>query len=890
MDFTPQQKYSLLSKMGYTGSVDNPEMDAFIQSNPAVAARMGKFDRALKRGFQTGGLATGVASNFLSAGGGLFDLLFDGVSDTSEKPDLSVAPDLDTAQQNFNQAQKAFIETQRQLEEDPENESLIEQQEELAKHVQRAQQDIGLYQSQQMQQAPSAPELVTTASQTPEQMVTQAEVSQIGQATPEQLIQQGTGQAQQTQQATAATTPEAAQAQAPEATQPAQMQATQVTPQVQQATSQMEAAQGQVSPEAQVTAAQGEVSPGALAEGAKFDEQFIKTVQASRLKVTPEQLATVQGQDEIAPSSKIAQSSGINPAVAAQGTVSRNELPEPAQIRESEIAQAEAVVSDGQLSQDATAVAAKLKSFSVGSETLAEAAQGDVNAQDTVQGQLANLMKQFDDGTPAWAAGAIRAANAAMAARGLGGSSMAGAAIVQAAMESAIPIASQDAQTFARMNLSNLDRRQQTALANAAAQQGLALQNLNNEQQAALQNSANAFQLQSQNLSNMQQTVLANAQIKSSLQGQNLSNRQQANLATAARYAEVANINLNNRQQTALQNNANNLQIELNNLSNRQQSYIANAQLEAALQNKVLDNQQQVAIQNAARFSEAANIEFRAEQQAQINNSELMKTIGLAELNAEQAATLQNAANLANMDMANLNNRQQAAVQNARSFLQMDMANLNNEQQTAIFKSQQNINAMLSDQAAENAAEQFNAASENQVNQFFADLQSNISRFNADQKNAIEQFNAGEENTTSRFNAQLEAAREQFNAQNSLVIAQANAKWRQDISTRDTAAQNEANLEAARTANVMTRAAMDEVFQRERDLMSFAFQSGESALDREMNMLLADKRNDLARWQAEQEEEAARGYLITRMGGDLLFGGSGGGGLVEEGLKALGIG
>jgi hypothetical protein len=32
-------------------------MDAFLQSNPGAAARMGKFDKALKRGFQTGGLA-----------------------------------------------------------------------------------------------------------------------------------------------------------------------------------------------------------------------------------------------------------------------------------------------------------------------------------------------------------------------------------------------------------------------------------------------------------------------------------------------------------------------------------------------------------------------------------------------------------------------------------------------------------------------------------------------------------------------------------------------------------------------------------------------------------------------------------------------------------------
>ena len=76
-----------------------------------------------------------------------------------------------------------------------------------------------------------------------------------------------------------------------------------------------------------------------------------------------------------------------------------------------------------------------------------QAAQATPTQQATVQGQLDGLMQQFVGGnTPAWAAGAIRSATAAMAARGLGASSLAGQAIVQAAMESALPIAQADAQ------------------------------------------------------------------------------------------------------------------------------------------------------------------------------------------------------------------------------------------------------------------------------------------------------------------------------------------------------------------------------------------------------------------------------------------------------------
>ena len=71
-----------------------------------------------------------------------------------------------------------------------------------------------------------------------------------------------------------------------------------------------------------------------------------------------------------------------------------------------------------------------------------QAATATPSAQATVQGQLAQLTANFDaTNPPAWAAGALRNATAQMAARGLGASSLAGQAIVQATIESALPIA-----------------------------------------------------------------------------------------------------------------------------------------------------------------------------------------------------------------------------------------------------------------------------------------------------------------------------------------------------------------------------------------------------------------------------------------------------------------
>lgn len=115
----------------------------------------------------------------------------------------------------------------------------------------------------------------------------------------------------------------------------------------------------------------------------------------------------------------------------------------------------------------------------------AQAAQAEVDPRATVRQQLQEL---YNDPNQFWADGAKRSANEAMAQRGLGASTMAGEAITQRVMESALPIAAADAATYAQYGLANLNNRQQAALQNAQAAAGLQLQNLNNEQQTNLTN------------------------------------------------------------------------------------------------------------------------------------------------------------------------------------------------------------------------------------------------------------------------------------------------------------------------------------------------------------------------------------------------------------------
>ena len=378
---------------------------------------------------------------------------------------------------------------------------------------------------------------------------------------------------------------------------------------------------------------------------------------------------------------------------------------------------------------------------------------GEVQAA-SVQDELASLMSQFDDGqTPAWAAGSMRRATAVMAERGLGASSMAGQAIVQAAMEAALPIAQIDA-----------------------------------------------------------------------------GNKQQVALFKAEQRAKF-------------------LQIDF----------------DQAFQRKVI---------NAAKVSEIANINFNADQQIVLENSRAANTMDLANLSNRQALLLSEAAALANLDMANLGNLQQAEVQNAQNFLQMDMANLNNRQQTEIFKTQQNIASILTDSAAENAAEQFNAQSENQRNQFFSNLSSIVSQFNASQSNAMDQFNLNNVNSLRKFNSEMQNQRDLFNAQNGLVIAQANAKWRQNIATLNTSAQNESNMDFAKTINALSAKNLDEIWQRERDIMSNAFVASQSAADRALQIVMGDKSLESVRMQLAAKEDANDTELAMRF----LFPDSEGGG------------
>ena len=207
------------------------------------------------------------------------------------------------------------------------------------------------------------------------------------------------------------------------------------------------------------------------------------------------------------------------------------------------------------------------------------AAQADPSSRSTVQGQLATLMTSFDEGkTPAWAAGAMRNATAQMAARGIGSSSMAGQALIQAALESSLPIATADAQTFATFEMTNLNNRQQRAMLSAQQRAEFIGQEFDQEFQSRVLNSNKISEIANMQFTADQQIAIENAQIASTVNLANLSNRQGLVMAEAAALAQTDMANLNNRQQAQVMNAKSFLDMDMSNLANEQQTTLFKAQ------------------------------------------------------------------------------------------------------------------------------------------------------------------------------------------------------------------------------------------------------------------------------------------------------------------------
>ena len=210
--------------------------------------------------------------------------------------------------------------------------------------------------------------------------------------------------------------------------------------------------------------------------------------------------------------------SSVGNLEAAQGQATLIDNPVQRQIQEGEL------VSGAANAETASTYAEQI-----------QAATATPSQQATVQGQLAQLTANFDaTNPPAWAAGALRGVQAVMQQRGLGASSIAGQALIQATLEAAYPIAQADANIQAQFETQNLSNRQQRAM--LAAQQRAAFlgQEFDQAFQARVQNAGRIADIANQNFTAEQSIALENSKIANTVNLENLNNRQALVLAQAS--------------------------------------------------------------------------------------------------------------------------------------------------------------------------------------------------------------------------------------------------------------------------------------------------------------------------------------------------------------------
>ena len=482
--------------------------------------------------------------------------------------------------------------------------------------------------------------------------------------------------------------------------------------------------------------------------------------------------------------------------------------------------------------------------------------------------QLETLLAGIDEGTtPTWARPAVQLVESRLNARGLSVSTVGRDALFNAIIQTALPIAQNNAAALQQRANQNLSNEQQANLQQSSQEMQLRLTNVANRQTAETQSAQLAQQLKLTQGEIKQQTALTESQERQQVRLQSLQNEQQAEMANLGndQQIELANLqveaerlganqtaknqekiaemqvaagfmqkngefvqqmelaNLSNDQQMRLsfltaknqaesENLTANQQTELANLNKRLEVNKLNASLAQQMGLAQLNVDQQRAVQNASTVANIDLTKFSAEQQIELTNSKFMQTATLQDLNNRQQTIMQDATALASMDLQAADSLTKVSIENARNFLQKDLTELNAEQQSFMLDAQQSQQRMLTASASENASKQFNATSQGQTDQFMASLGQQLNLQNTAQANAMAQFNASEANRLAAVNSgnTLDAAK--FSNQMNTQIEQFNTQidfQRDQWNKQNAQAVEQSNVNWRRQTNMAETAAQN---------------------------------------------------------------------------------
>ena len=423
----------------------------------------------------------------------------------------------------------------------------------------------------------------------------------------------------------------------------------------------------------------------------------------------------------------------------------------------------------------------------------------------------------------------------------------------------------------------------QTTMATEAQEQQVRMQNLENKQQAAMlesqnQQEANALQLGADSQMDLaqlrvdaekagadqsfeNQRRMSEYQVAADFLAKNEGFTQQMRLANMSEDNQMRLANLASKNQHQSELMSNDEKVELANLNTRMQTNLLEGRLASEMGVAQLSVDQQRAVQNASMIANIDMAKFTTEQQVILTNSKWMQTASLTNLNNRQQAAIQDATALAALDLAAVDQRTKASINNARNFLAWDTSNLTNSQQANMLQAQMDQQALLSDQAAGNAAQQFNSTSENQTNQFMTGLAQQVEINNASRFDAMEQFNANSENAAearrsardadiekfnagmtqdiNKYNNTIDFQRDTWNAQNAAAVEAGNVAWRRRANEIDTATDNAVNMQNSMNSFKMSTQANAFLWQELRDQADFDFRHYEADQQRRASVIIS---------------------------------------------------
>jgi hypothetical protein len=328
-----------------------------------------------------------------------------------------------------------------------------------------------------------------------------------------------------------------------------------------------------------------------------------------------------------------------------------------------------------------------------------------------VSNQVDSLLKGIEEGEiPTWARPAVASVEAMLAQRGMSASTVGRDALLNAIIQSAIPLAQSNAQAI------QASVGQQKSIEAQAE-----LQSAQFRQQTALDNAGKVFQMDMAQFSADQQTALSNSKFLQTIGLTEAGNRQQATIQNAVLMSQANLADADFYQKTQI-NNANAfLQTDLTNLNNNQQANVLKAQQS---QQTLLSNQ---SAQNAARqfnsASENQTQQFMSSLSAQVDQFNSQQTNAMSQFNTQQLNARQALQFQADVDVAKANSAMTNQVNTFNAQVEFDREKFNVanaqaiEQANLAWRRQANtINTAAANQVSmQNSQNAFNMSSQAQA-------------------------------------------------------------------------------------------------------------------------------------------------------------------------------